>query len=123
MESYTRQPSHPPRSFAGAGSGGLGATPTQGGGGQVVATNAQALRLIVDLVAVLEEVVVIPTTPTGYGGDGGSIVFLAYSIGSSDPTTGDITGSGGESTATPENGYKYHIFTSSGAFTVSGVPE
>ena len=61
--------------------------------------------------------------PTNNAGDGGSgVVFLAYCIGSSDPATAAVTGSGGNIEATPGNGYKYHIFTATGAFTVSGGP-
>ena len=113
------QPSHPPGSFAGAGYGGLGATPPQGGY-QSVAAPAEGNSGAGGGAAGGGGG---PTSPNAYGGGGGSgVVFLAYFIGASSPTTGAVTGSGGNIEATPGNGYKYHIFSSSGAFTVSGGP-
>ena len=111
------QPSHPPGCFAGSGYGGLGATVAQGGAAQVAAAPAEGNSGSGGGGAGGG------MSPTNHAGNGGSgVVFLAYSIGDSDPDTAAVTGSGGNITATPGNGYKYHIFTSSGAFTVSGGP-
>jgi len=55
------------------------------------------------------------TVPVTSGGGGSGIVLLAYPSAPASPSP--ISATGGDVTATPGNGYKYHTFTTSGPST------